>query len=62
MLSLADQPEVPYEVDFGRKSFPNKSVFSKIDVCLIYLEGDFARFLKYVCDVVMISAWKCDGK
>ena len=63
IFHFADRPEVPYEVDFWRKSFPTtKSVFGNVCVFGRFLEGDVGRFRREFCEFVRILAWNRDGK
>ena len=62
IFHFADRPEVPYEVDFRRKSFANKKRFPENVVFLGFWGGWFWAFAKKICKFVSSLAWNLDGK
>ena len=57
IFHFADRPEVPYEVDFWRNSFPQKNGFQKIRRVWRWCWTFPKRFLQ-VCNHVGLEPWR----
>ena len=56
------QPELPCEVGFGRKSFPETNVVGHFEVFWTFPEGEFEHFLTEFDECASSLAWNRDGK